>query len=92
MDEARGRGETLGPLAGVPLALKDVFATRGVPTTCGSKILEGWLPPYNATVVERLQSKLRPVFGASSAHETLLITGSGTAAMEMAISSAILGA
>jgi aspartyl-tRNA(Asn)/glutamyl-tRNA(Gln) amidotransferase subunit A len=43
-----------GPLAGVPVALKDNLCTRGVPTTAGSRILEGWLPPYTATVVERL--------------------------------------
>ena len=44
-----------GPLAGVPIAVKDVIATRGVPTTAASKILEGWKPPYDATTVERLQ-------------------------------------
>jgi aspartyl-tRNA(Asn)/glutamyl-tRNA(Gln) amidotransferase subunit A len=47
-------GEQVGPLAGVPLALKDVLAYRGAPTTCGSKILQGWVPPYNATVTQRL--------------------------------------
>ena len=47
-------GEVTGPLAGVPLALKDIFVTRGIPTTVGSKILQGWRPPYDATVVERL--------------------------------------
>ena len=44
-----------GPLAGVPVALKDNLCTRGIPTTCSSKILEGWLPPYDATVVTRLR-------------------------------------
>ncbi len=59
-DEARAAaarvdsGEITGPLAGVPVALKDNMCTRGVPTTCSSKILEGWRPPYDATVVERL--------------------------------------
>ena len=51
VDARRGAGEQLGPLAGVPIALKDVLATEGVPTTCGSRILEGWRPPYDATVV-----------------------------------------
>ncbi len=51
IDAKRAAGEPLGPLAGVPLALKDVLAMRGVPTTCGSRILEGWRPPYDATVV-----------------------------------------
>ncbi|MDP9436805.1 MAG: Asp-tRNA(Asn)/Glu-tRNA(Gln) amidotransferase subunit GatA [Actinomycetota bacterium] len=47
-------GEVDGPLAGVPLALKDVLCQQGVPTTVGSRILEGWRPPYDATVVRRL--------------------------------------
>ncbi|HEY7815634.1 MAG TPA: amidase family protein, partial [Nakamurella sp.] len=47
-------GAPLSPLAGVPLALKDIVVQRGVPTTAGSKILEGWLPPYDATVTTRL--------------------------------------
>ena len=55
VDASRAAGETLGPLAGVPIALKDVLATQGVPTTCGSRILEGWRPPYDATVVRRLR-------------------------------------
>jgi aspartyl-tRNA(Asn)/glutamyl-tRNA(Gln) amidotransferase subunit A len=55
VDAARAAGDSLGPLAGVPLALKDVLTTRGMPTTCGSRILEGWRPPYDATVVRRLR-------------------------------------
>ncbi len=54
VDHAVASGQPLSPLAGVPLAMKDVLTQTGVPTTCGSKILEGWLPPYNSTVVERL--------------------------------------
>ena len=54
IDAAVAKGEDPGPLAGVPVALKDNLATRGIPTTCSSKILEGWRPPYTATVVERL--------------------------------------
>ncbi len=50
------RGELSGPLAGVPLALKDVLCTEGVPTTVGSRILEGWRPPYDATVTARLKA------------------------------------
>jgi len=49
-------GEDPGPLAGVPVALKDNLCTRGVPTTCSSRMLEGWLPPYDATVVSRLRA------------------------------------
>ncbi|HWB37283.1 MAG TPA: Asp-tRNA(Asn)/Glu-tRNA(Gln) amidotransferase subunit GatA, partial [Rugosimonospora sp.] len=55
VDARRAAGEELGPLAGVPVAVKDVLTTRGIPTTCGSKILEGWRPPYDSTVVERLR-------------------------------------
>jgi aspartyl-tRNA(Asn)/glutamyl-tRNA(Gln) amidotransferase subunit A len=54
VDAKRAAGEPLGPLAGVPLALKDIFAYQGLPCTCGSRILEGWHPPYDATVVQRL--------------------------------------
>ncbi|ABW10541.1 glutamyl-tRNA(Gln) amidotransferase, A subunit [Parafrankia sp. EAN1pec] len=56
IDARRAAGEKLGPLAGVPLALKDVLTARGMPTTCGSRILEGWRPPYDATVVSRLRA------------------------------------
>jgi aspartyl-tRNA(Asn)/glutamyl-tRNA(Gln) amidotransferase subunit A len=52
-DVAAGR-EPASPLAGVPLALKDVFTMSGLPTTCGSKILENWVPPYDATVTRKL--------------------------------------
>ncbi len=54
IDHRIAGGEQVGPLAGVPLALKDIFSYRGAPTTCGSKILEGWIPPYDATVTQRL--------------------------------------
>jgi len=54
VDERIAAGDDPGPLAGVPVALKDNMCTRGIATTCSSKILEGWEPPYDATVVERL--------------------------------------
>ena len=56
VDAARMRGETLSPLAGIPLALKDNLCTIGMETTCSSQMLRGFLPPYNATVVEKLQA------------------------------------
>jgi aspartyl-tRNA(Asn)/glutamyl-tRNA(Gln) amidotransferase subunit A len=62
-------GEVSGPLAGVPLALKDVIVTKGIPTTAGSKILEGWIPPYNATIVERMRAAGIVVLGKTNMDE-----------------------
>jgi aspartyl-tRNA(Asn)/glutamyl-tRNA(Gln) amidotransferase subunit A len=69
IDKARAAGEPLGPLAGVPLAMKDVFTMRGVPTTAGSKILEGWRPPYDATVVSRLRAAGVVILGKTNMDE-----------------------
>ena len=78
-DEARARadqldariaaGEDVGPLAGVPVALKDNLCTRGIPTTCSSKILAGWRPPYDATVVGRLHDAGAVVVGKTNLDE-----------------------
>jgi aspartyl-tRNA(Asn)/glutamyl-tRNA(Gln) amidotransferase subunit A len=56
VDQQLAKGELSSPLAGVPIALKDLVATKGVPTTCGSRILENWRPPYNATIVDKLNA------------------------------------
>jgi aspartyl-tRNA(Asn)/glutamyl-tRNA(Gln) amidotransferase subunit A len=56
VDEAVAAGRDPGLLAGVPMALKDIFVTEGTPTTCASKILAGWVPPYDGTVVARLRA------------------------------------
>ena len=69
VDQARARGDELGPLAGVPIAVKDVIATRGVPTTCASKILEGWRPPYDATIVTRLREAGLVMLGKTNMDE-----------------------
>jgi aspartyl-tRNA(Asn)/glutamyl-tRNA(Gln) amidotransferase subunit A len=69
VDERRAAGEPLGPLAGVPLALKDVFTTEDMPTTCGSKILGGWRPPYDATVTRRLRQAGVVILGKANMDE-----------------------
>jgi aspartyl-tRNA(Asn)/glutamyl-tRNA(Gln) amidotransferase subunit A len=69
VDAKRAAGATLGSLAGVPLALKDVLAMRGVPTTCGSRILEGWRPPYDSTVVDRLRAADVVILGKTNMDE-----------------------
>jgi aspartyl-tRNA(Asn)/glutamyl-tRNA(Gln) amidotransferase subunit A len=62
-------GEITGPLAGVPLALKDVIVQKGVPTTVGSRILQGWRPPYDATVVSRLKAAGVVILGKTNMDE-----------------------
>jgi aspartyl-tRNA(Asn)/glutamyl-tRNA(Gln) amidotransferase subunit A len=69
VDKARAAGESLGPLAGVPVAVKDVVATRGVPSTAGSKILEGWRPPYDATIVARMKDAGLVILGKTNMDE-----------------------
>jgi aspartyl-tRNA(Asn)/glutamyl-tRNA(Gln) amidotransferase subunit A len=69
VDRRRAAGEELGPLAGVPLALKDVFTTKDMPTTCGSAILDGWLPPYDATITRRLREAGVVILGKTNMDE-----------------------
>jgi aspartyl-tRNA(Asn)/glutamyl-tRNA(Gln) amidotransferase subunit A len=69
IDERRAAGEPLGPLAGVPVAVKDVFTTIGMPTTCGSRILEGWHPPYESTVTRRLRQAGAVIVGKTNMDE-----------------------
>ena len=70
VDAALAAGEApASPLAGVPLALKDVFTTADMPTTCGSKILQGWRPPYDATVTARLRAAGITILGKTNMDE-----------------------
>ena len=69
VDEARGRGEKVGPLAGVPLALKDIIVQKEIPTTAGSKILEGWRPPYDATIVTKMKAAGIVILGKTNCDE-----------------------
>ena len=74
LEQARQADETLaqnggGPLTGIPVQVKDNMCTRGVPTTCSSRMLEGFVPPYDATVVERLQAQQAVVVGKGNMDE-----------------------
>jgi aspartyl-tRNA(Asn)/glutamyl-tRNA(Gln) amidotransferase subunit A len=69
VDGKRKAGEPLGPLAGVPVAVKDLFTTVGMPTTCGSKILEGWRPPYESTITRRLRDAGAVLIGKTNMDE-----------------------
>ena len=69
IDEAVAVGRDPGPLAGVPIALKDNMCTRGIPTTCSSRILDGWRPPYDATVVTKLHDAGAIVVGKTNLDE-----------------------
>lgn len=68
-DARRAAGEEVSPLTGVPIAVKDVLVTKGMPSTSGSKILEGWVPPYDATTVAKLRAAGMPILGKTNMDE-----------------------
>ncbi len=69
VDTARAAGESLPRLAGVPVAVKDIACTVGIPTTAGSRMLQGWVPPYDATIVTRLKAAQMPILGKTNMDE-----------------------
>jgi aspartyl-tRNA(Asn)/glutamyl-tRNA(Gln) amidotransferase subunit A len=69
VDERRAAGESMHPLAGVPVAVKDIVTTKGIPTTAGSRILRDWVPPYDATIVRRLKDAGLVVLGKTNMDE-----------------------
>lgn len=69
VDARRAAGDQLSVLAGVPIAVKDVMTATGMPTTCGSKILQGWVPPYESTVVTRIKAAGMPILGKTNMDE-----------------------
>src|SRR5713101_8255416 len=80
IDALVAEGKPLPPLAGVPVAVKDVISTRGIKTTCGSKILQNYVPPYAATAVERLEEAGAVILGKTNCDEIAMGSSNENAA------------
>src|SRR5699024_12049662 len=68
-DTRRAAGQELPRLAGVPIAIKDIVTTAGMPTTCGSRMLQEWISPYDATIIERIKARGMPILGKTDLDE-----------------------
>ncbi|WCC80833.1 Asp-tRNA(Asn)/Glu-tRNA(Gln) amidotransferase subunit GatA [Cutibacterium equinum] len=80
IDSRIASGEKLGPLAGVPLAVKDLFCTKGLATTASSRMLEGWVPPYNSTIVSRCKDAGMVILGKTNLDEFAMGSSTETSA------------
>ena len=78
-------GEAVGPLAGVPYSAKDVFCTKGIQTTAAAKILDGWKPPYNSTVIEKMDQADAVLFGKVNLDEFTFGGSNETTAFKLTV-------
>jgi aspartyl-tRNA(Asn)/glutamyl-tRNA(Gln) amidotransferase subunit A len=83
IDQARVKNQAVPPYAGVPIALKDIVVTKGIETTNASKILEGWIPPYDATIVERIKKSGLAILGKTNMDEFAMGSSTETSAFQV---------